>query len=110
MNPAKSFSIEQSYINLAIVEMKEQQQTEKKLRDAQYNDEIIGTFEQIYGLKTVVGVGDIFNKCNDQVKNCLYLDELESENQHFVNMLLTNGPPAHFGLNMIYLFWFPYVR
>ncbi|CAF3157624.1 unnamed protein product [Rotaria sp. Silwood2] len=73
MNPAKSVSIEQSYINLAIVEIKEQQETEKKLRDAQHNDAIIGTFEQIYGMKTVVDVKDIFNKCKDQTKNVLVL-------------------------------------
>ncbi|CAF0889773.1 unnamed protein product [Adineta ricciae] len=73
MNPAQSFSIEQSYINLAIVEIKEQQETEKKLRNAQYNDTIIGTFEQIYGTKTVVDISNIFNKCKDQTKNVLVL-------------------------------------
>ncbi|CAM4807607.1 unnamed protein product [Rotaria magnacalcarata] len=73
MNPAKFVSIEQSYINLAIVEMKEQQETEKKLRDAHKNDAIMGTFEQIYGVKTVVDVKDIFNQCNDQTKNVLVL-------------------------------------
>ena len=73
MNPAKSIPIEQSYINLAIVEIKEQREQEKKLRNAQHNDEIIGTFEQIYGMKTVVDINDIFNKCKDQAKNVLVL-------------------------------------
>ena len=73
MNPATSVPIEQSYINLGIVEIKEQQKQEKKLLDAQYNDAIIGTFEQIYGTKTVVDVKDIFNKCKDQTKNILVL-------------------------------------
>ncbi|CAF0723676.1 unnamed protein product [Didymodactylos carnosus] len=41
MNPSKSFPIEQSYINLAIVEAKEQQKKEKKLYDAQQSDAII---------------------------------------------------------------------
>ncbi|CAF3321366.1 unnamed protein product [Rotaria socialis] len=73
MNPTKFVSIEQSYINLAIVEIKEQQETEKKLRDAHKNDAIMGTFEQIYGVKTVVDVKDIFNQCKDQIKNVLVL-------------------------------------
>ncbi|CAF0840289.1 unnamed protein product [Didymodactylos carnosus] len=73
MNPAKSVPIEQSYINLAIVEIKEQQEKEKMLRDAQHNDAIIGIFEQIYGMKTVLDVKDIFNKCKDQTKNVLVL-------------------------------------
>ena len=73
MNPAKFVPIEQSYINLAIVEIKEQREKEKKLREAQHNDTIIGTFEQIYGTKTVVDVKNIFDKCNNQTKNVLVL-------------------------------------
>ena len=73
MNPAKSFPIEQSYINLAIVETKEQQEKEKKLRDTQPNDAIIGTFEEIYGIKTSVDVEDIFDKCKSPKKKVLVL-------------------------------------
>ena len=73
MNPTKFLSIEQSYINLAIVETTEQQEKERKLRDAQNNGAIIGTFEQIYGVKSVIDVKDIFNKCKDQTKNILVL-------------------------------------
>ena len=73
MNPSKSFPIEQSYINLAIVETKEQQEKEKKLLNTNHNNEIIGTFEEIYGTKTSIEIKDIFEKCKDQTKNILVL-------------------------------------
>ena len=73
MNPAKSFPIEHSYINLAIVETKEQQEKEKKLRDTQYNDSIMGTFEEIYGIKTSIDVKEIFEKCTSPTKKVLVL-------------------------------------
>ena len=73
MNPSKSFLIEQSYINLAIVETKEQQQKEKKLLDAKLSIEIIGTFEEIYGTKTNIEIKDIFEKCKDQTTKILVL-------------------------------------
>ncbi|CAF0729216.1 unnamed protein product [Adineta steineri] len=71
MNPAKSFPIDQSYINLAIVETKEQQEKEKELRDSQHNDAIMEAFENIHGTKTPVDIEDIFKTCKDQTRNVL---------------------------------------
>ncbi|CAF5050024.1 unnamed protein product [Rotaria magnacalcarata] len=71
MNEEKSFPIEQSYINLALVETKEQQEIEKKLKYE--HNQILGTFEEIYGAKTSVDVEDIFGKCKDQIKKVLML-------------------------------------
>ncbi len=71
MNPAKSFPIEQSYINLAIVKTKEQDEREKQLHDAQYSNTIMGTFEEIYGSKTTIDVKDIFETCKNQEKQVL---------------------------------------
>jgi hypothetical protein len=73
MNSALSFPIEQSYINLAIVETKEQQDSEKKLVDAKINNEIIATYEEIYGTKTKIEIKDIFENCKDQTKKILVL-------------------------------------
>ena len=73
MNPSKSFPIEQSYINLAIVETKEQQEKEKKLLNTKLNDEIIGTYEEIYGMKTKIEIKEIFDTCKDQTKKVLIL-------------------------------------
>ena len=44
-NPAKSFPIEDSYINLAIVQTKQQREKEKKLGNAKNNDKVMATFE-----------------------------------------------------------------
>ena len=71
MNPSKSFPIEQSYINLAIVKAKEQHEKEKQLRDAQHTNAIMGTFEEIYGMKTAIDVKDIFETCKNQEKQVL---------------------------------------
>ncbi|CAF2143438.1 unnamed protein product [Rotaria magnacalcarata] len=71
MNPSKSFPIERSYINLAIVETKEQQEKEKKLGDTKRSDKIISTFEEIYGTKSVIQVKDIFEKCKDETSKLL---------------------------------------
>ncbi|CAF1127785.1 unnamed protein product [Adineta steineri] len=71
MNPAKFYSIEESYINLAIVETKQQQQKEKQLRDALNNDAIIGSFEEIYGTKTTIDIKNIFETCKNQEKKVL---------------------------------------
>ncbi|CAF1229678.1 unnamed protein product [Adineta steineri] len=71
MNPAKSYPIEDSYINLAIVETKQQQQKEKQLRDAPNNDAIMGSFEEIYGTKTTIDVKNIFEACKNQEKKVL---------------------------------------
>ena len=90
MNTAKSFPIEQSYINLALVETKEQEEKEKKLKRQkhdrqleheeelndhrkQYSDDILSTFEDIYGTKTMIAVEKIFEKCKDQTKKVLVL-------------------------------------
>ncbi|CAF4058859.1 unnamed protein product [Adineta steineri] len=71
MNPAKFYSIEESYINLAIVETKEQQQKEKQLRDAPNNDAIMGSFEEIYGAKRTIDVRNIFETCKNQERKVL---------------------------------------
>ncbi|CAF1103130.1 unnamed protein product, partial [Didymodactylos carnosus] len=73
MNSAKSFSIEQSYINLAIVGTTELNVKEKKLRGTHHIDVIMGTFEEIYGTKTPVDVKDIFEKCKDPTKKVFVL-------------------------------------
>ncbi|CAF3640129.1 unnamed protein product [Adineta steineri] len=71
MNPAKSFPIDQSYINLAIVGTKDQHEKEKKLRDSQHNDAIMEAFENIHGTKTPVDIKDIFKTCKKQTRNVL---------------------------------------
>ncbi|CAF1006613.1 unnamed protein product [Adineta steineri] len=71
MNPAKSFPIDQSYVNLSIVETKDQQEKEKKLRDSQHNDAIMEAFENIHGTKTPVDIKDIFKTCKGQTRNLL---------------------------------------
>ncbi|CAF3789317.1 unnamed protein product [Adineta steineri] len=71
MNPVKSFPIDQSYINLAIVETKDQQEKEKKLRDSQHNDAIMEAFENIHGTKTPIDIKNIFKTCKDQTRNVL---------------------------------------
>jgi HEAT repeat protein len=86
VNEAKSVPIEQNYINLAIVETKEQQENEKKLKrqdeenkseqdqdPKNHNKGILGTFEEIYGAKTSIDVTNIFDKCKDKTKKVLIL-------------------------------------
>ncbi|CAM4838554.1 unnamed protein product [Rotaria magnacalcarata] len=83
------FPIEQSYINLAIVETKEQHEKEKKLKQQsqkmqeeeneehqsrkQHTDGILSTYEEIYGVKTSINVKEIVQKCKDQIKKVLVL-------------------------------------
>ncbi|CAF1232750.1 unnamed protein product [Adineta steineri] len=71
MNPAKFYSIEDSYINLALIETEKQQQKEKQLRDAPNSDAIMGSFEEIYGTKTTIDVKNIFEACKNQEKKVL---------------------------------------
>ncbi|CAF0766295.1 unnamed protein product [Adineta steineri] len=71
INPSISYPIGQSYINLAIVETKEQHEKEKKLHDAANRDAIMDTFEQIYGTKTSIDIKDIFKTCKDQNRKIL---------------------------------------
>jgi hypothetical protein len=52
MNQSKSFPIEQAYINLAIVETKEHQDKENKLRGTQNIDAVMHTFEEIHGSRS----------------------------------------------------------
>ncbi|CAF2202436.1 unnamed protein product [Rotaria magnacalcarata] len=89
VNEEKSFPIEQSYINLAIVDAKDQQEKEKKLKEQdqkmkerekqkdfnleKQHGEIIGTYEEIYGHKTSIDVENIFQQCKDQIKKVLVL-------------------------------------
>src|SRR5207237_7727967 len=64
---------EKSYIKLYIVETKEQLEKEKKLLSAEPSNEIIGTYEEIYGMKTKIEIKNIFEKCKDQTKNIIVL-------------------------------------
>ena len=75
VNSEEKFPIEQSYVNLAMIETKEQQEKEKKLEQAErekkqghINENILGTFEQIYDTKTSINVEDIFEACKDKKK------------------------------------------
>ena len=71
MNPAKSVPIQHSYINLAIIETKNQQEKEKLLHDASHIDAIMGSFEDIYGTKTAIDIKNIFETCKNQEKQVL---------------------------------------
>ena len=71
INPAISFPLEQCYINLSIVENKEQQAKEKLLQDAQHSASVIGAYEEIYAAKTPIDVRDIFKICNTHEKRVL---------------------------------------
>jgi hypothetical protein len=52
INPSISYPIEQSYINLTIVETKEHQDKENKLRGTQNIDAVMHTFEEIHGSRS----------------------------------------------------------
>ncbi|CAM4811676.1 unnamed protein product [Rotaria magnacalcarata] len=71
MDPTKSFPIEESYINLSVVESKEEREKEKKLRDVKHNDMIMDNFENIYGTKTPIVIKDIFKNCKGQSRKVL---------------------------------------
>ena len=73
MNPSKTFSIEQNYINLAIINAKEQHEKEERLRDARNTYSGIDIFEEIYGTKTAIDVEDIFKTCKSEEKQVLVL-------------------------------------
>ena len=70
-NPAKSFPIEDSYINLAIVEAKQQREKEKKLSNAKNSDKMMDTFEEIYRTKSPINVKDLFEYCKNQLRQVL---------------------------------------
>ena len=71
MNPVKSFPIEDSYINLTIIETKQQREKEKKLSDAKYNDKMTDTFEEIYNNKSLIHIKDLFEYCKEQLRQVL---------------------------------------
>ena len=71
INPAKSFPIEDSYINLAIVETKEQREKEKKLTNAKNSDKMMDTFEEIYSTESPINAKDLFEYCKDQLRQVL---------------------------------------
>ncbi|CAF3026203.1 unnamed protein product [Rotaria socialis] len=89
INPKNSVSIEDSYINLAIVKNKGQEKEQgqnaeqnpesntgkdlKKRGARQVKEQILGTYEQIYGTKTLIDVEKIFEECNGGVKKALIL-------------------------------------
>ena len=60
MNPAKCIPIEQSYIDLAIVESREQQTREKKLSQTKLIETVWNTFEEIYGVNSVADTKSVF--------------------------------------------------
>ena len=68
INPAQSFSIEQSYINLVIVNTKDQLEKEKQMDKIQHSDAIMGTYEDIYGVKTTIEIKDILTSCKGDKK------------------------------------------
>ncbi|CAF1401050.1 unnamed protein product [Adineta steineri] len=71
INPAKSFSIEQSYINLAIVTSQEQYKRERELRSAVYSDSVLNSYEEIYGVKCPIDIQNIFQSCEKEKKQVL---------------------------------------
>ena len=68
INPCQHFPIEQSYINLAIIENREQKKKENKLVNTKSEYAIQSTFEEIYNVKTPIDIKDIFEKCRDQLR------------------------------------------
>ena len=71
MNPSKSFPIEKTYINLAIVKVEDQHEKEKQLRNAQHTTDIMGTYEEIYATKTTIDAKNIFEQCQSTEKQLL---------------------------------------
>ena len=71
MNPAKSFPIDENYIHLSIVTIKEQHKKEQQLKNTSQADTILNSYEEIYGTKTPIEVKDIFNSCKDDKKQVL---------------------------------------
>jgi HEAT repeat protein len=71
MNPAKSFPIDQNYINLAIMTVKEQYKKEQQLHNAQHHDNVLNSYEDIYGTKNSIDVKDIFQSCKGEIKQVL---------------------------------------
>ena len=71
MNPAKSFPIEESYINLSIVKTKDQQNIEKKLQDKTHEMTVLGTYEEIYSAKHPIQVKDMLDECKYPEKRVL---------------------------------------
>jgi HEAT repeat protein len=71
INPAKSFPIEQSYINLSVVTSQEQYKRERELRSAVYSDSILSSYEEIYGTKSPIDIQNIFQPCEKETKQVL---------------------------------------
>ena len=64
-------SIEQSYINLVIIKVRDQHEQEKQMHKISHNAAVLGTYENIYGLKTSIDVNDIFETCETREKRVL---------------------------------------
>ena len=71
MNPEKSFPIKDSYINLVIVNTKDQQEKENQMRDISHHTAILGTYEDIYAPKTSIDVKNILEPCKTPEKQVL---------------------------------------
>ncbi|CAF4022603.1 unnamed protein product, partial [Adineta steineri] len=69
MNPSISFPIEQSYVNLAVVETKDQQKKEKELLGTNPSEEVLGSYEEIYGRTKEIKIQNIFEECKDRKKS-----------------------------------------
>lgn len=69
MNKEKSFSIEQIHVNLAMMELHEQ----NKLSQIDHNDFIIDSVEHVYGNKININIKDMFGKCKEEIKKILVL-------------------------------------
>ncbi|CAF4494048.1 unnamed protein product [Rotaria socialis] len=66
-------SADECYISLAIVENKEQRAKERKLKMTKDIEELRGTYQEIYGAKTVIEVNDIFKNCKNSRKTAILL-------------------------------------
>ncbi|CAF1617986.1 unnamed protein product [Adineta ricciae] len=73
MNRLKSFPIDKSYINLTIVETKEQQEREKELMAKKVSSETMSIFEEIHRGKNTIEVKDIFARCEQKVAKIVVL-------------------------------------
>ena len=71
MNPARSFPIEQSYVNLTRVQNKNQYEKKRQGGAAHYGNLAISFFEEIYGVKTAIDVRDPFTVSNGREKQIL---------------------------------------
>ncbi|CAF1058026.1 unnamed protein product [Adineta steineri] len=78
LNEEKCFPFENTYINLTIVESKEQHEKENELKqqnlsEQQFNGGFLSAYKEIYDAKILIDIKDIFKKCKDATKKILVL-------------------------------------